>query len=178
MRDANRIQPKFPGKRRISVWKAGHRGFPHAAPENTLASFKAAIRAGVDMIEFDVVLSRDGVPVVLHDRTLDRTTNGHGSPRRKKIAELKELDAGAWFSGRFRGERIPTLEEALECLKNRAAVNVEIKREAVSWKSAGGIEEKVVKLQEKKRRLFRNVLDDGDIFSNLVTEADIRGIFG
>ncbi|MFH1018722.1 MAG: glycerophosphodiester phosphodiesterase family protein [Pseudomonadota bacterium] len=145
MRGENRIQPKFPGKRRVRVWRAGHRGFPYVAPENTLASFEAAVRAGVDMIEFDVTLSRDGVPVVLHDRTLNRTTDGRGSPRRRVVSELKSLDAGGWFARAYRGERIPTLDETLKFLKGRVAVNVEIKIEAVSWRAAGGIEEKVVK---------------------------------
>ncbi|PYS95554.1 MAG: glycerophosphoryl diester phosphodiesterase [Acidobacteria bacterium] len=104
-----------------------HRGASARAPENTLAAFEEAIRLGVDVIELDVHLSVDGVPVVLHDDTVDRTTDGRGAVASLTLAALKRLDAGAWFSPRFRGERIPTLEEALDCARGRCGLNVEIK---------------------------------------------------
>ena len=91
----------------------GHRGAAAVAPENTLAGVRAAAQAGADGVEFDVQLSRDGVPVVLHDERLDRTTDGRGPVSKRTLGELKALDAGSWFSPRFRGERIPTLDEVL-----------------------------------------------------------------
>jgi glycerophosphoryl diester phosphodiesterase len=105
----------------------GHRGAPRRAPENTLASFAAALAIGVDAIELDVHLSRDGQLVVIHDRALERTTNGHGCVDDHSLAELKALDAGGWFGPAFAGERIPTLAEALTCIGDQAALQVEIK---------------------------------------------------
>lgn len=126
----------------------GHRGFPEVAPENTLVSFERAIAAGVRMVECDVALSQDGEVVVIHDDTLDRTTDGKGPVSARTLAELKALDAGAWFGRAFAGERIPTLAELLQLTRDRGvAINVEIKAEAVTrGKAAGGIEEKVAVL--------------------------------
>lgn len=90
-----------------------HRGFSAIAPENTLAAFSAAIQHGADSIELDIQLSADGVPVVIHDATLDRTTGTAGNVSEKTLAELKTLDAGAWFNDKYAGERIPTLKEVL-----------------------------------------------------------------
>ena len=95
-----------------------HRGFSAIAPENTLAAFALAIEHGANSIEFDVQLSREGVPVIFHDTALDRITQTSGKVRDKTLEELKMLDAGAWFSKRFSGEKIPTLKEALTILKN------------------------------------------------------------
>src|SRR5206468_4882936 len=107
--------------------RVAHRGASARAPENTLAAFREAIRLGADAIELDVQLSADGVPMVIHDLTVDRTTNGHGSVASFASRDLRRLDAGAWFSSRFKGERVPTLEEALECARGRCGLNVEIK---------------------------------------------------
>ena len=107
--------------------RIAHRGASRCAPENTLAAFEAAIRQGVDAIELDVRLTEDGVPVVLHDDTLDRTTDGQGPVDALSYQLLRRLDAGAWFGSAFRGERVPTLTEALECARGRCGVNVEIK---------------------------------------------------
>ncbi len=109
----------------------GHRGAAGHAPENTLAGLRAAARLGVRAVEFDVRLSRDGVPVLFHDGTLARTTDGHGAVDDHDLAALKTLDAGGWFAPAFRGERIPTLSEALAVLADLGlAANVEIKAEA------------------------------------------------
>jgi glycerophosphoryl diester phosphodiesterase len=105
-----------------------HRGFSGQAPENTLAAFTAAIAAGADMIELDVHLTRDNEVVVIHDDTLERTTNGKGNVVEKTLAELKDLDTGSWFNSRFAGERIPTLAEVLEIARNRILVNIELKK--------------------------------------------------
>ena len=112
------------GRRPLRI---AHRGASVRAPENTLAAFETAIRQGADAIELDVHLTADGVPVVLHDATLDRTTDGRGPVARVTLAALKRLDAGAWFAPRFRGERVPTLEEALRCARGRCGLNIEIK---------------------------------------------------
>jgi glycerophosphoryl diester phosphodiesterase len=106
----------------------GHRGAAARAPENTLASIREARRLGCAWVEFDVMLSRDGVPVLIHDETVDRTTTARGRVPDLPYAELRRLDAGTRFSGRFAGERIPSLEEALAlCLELGLSANVEIK---------------------------------------------------
>ncbi|NBD17686.1 MAG: glycerophosphodiester phosphodiesterase [Cyanobacteria bacterium] len=90
-----------------------HRGYSAMAPENTLASFQAALKQPIVGVEFDVHLSADGIPVVIHDASVDRTTNGQGKVAEKTLAQLQALDAGSWFDSRFAKEPIPTLEEVL-----------------------------------------------------------------
>jgi glycerophosphoryl diester phosphodiesterase len=116
-----------------------HRGFSAAAPENTLAAIEAAIRIGADMVEIDVTLSADGHVIVIHDETLDRTTDGSGEVARLTLSELEGLDAGSWFDPRFAGERIPTLDEVVALVRNRILLNVEIKSEAVGRGIAGKV---------------------------------------
>lgn len=96
-----------------------HRGASSAAPENTLVAQEVARRAGADWIETDVQPSRDGVPFVLHDATVDRTTDGTGNIRDLTAAQLKTLDAGSWFAPQYAGERLPTLAEQLADLRDR-----------------------------------------------------------
>ncbi|WP_321936326.1 glycerophosphodiester phosphodiesterase [Paraburkholderia sp. J8-2] len=91
----------------------GHRGHSTGAPENTLAAFRAARALGGTTCETDLVLSADGELVLVHDETVDRTSDGKGLVSKMKLAQLKELDAGSWFSAEFAGERVPTLREAL-----------------------------------------------------------------
>jgi len=91
-----------------------HRGYSAIAPENTLASFQTALEQPIVGVEFDVHLSADGVPVVIHDATVDRTTNGEGNIAGKTVQELQALDAGSWFDPRFSQETIPTLNEVFE----------------------------------------------------------------
>lgn len=95
-----------------------HRGFSQIAPENTIAAFKAALEHNADGVEFDVQLSADGIPVVIHDPTLNRTTNGRGKVASKTLAELKALEAGNWFTPLFAGEKIPTFQEVLDLFKD------------------------------------------------------------
>ncbi|WP_199250535.1 glycerophosphodiester phosphodiesterase family protein [[Phormidium] sp. ETS-05] len=90
-----------------------HRGFSAVAPENTLAAFAAAIEHGADSIELDLQLAADGIPVVIHDPKLKRTTGTKGKVFKKTLSELKQLDAGAWFHPQFSGQQIPTFAEAL-----------------------------------------------------------------
>ncbi len=94
----------------------GHRGAAGRAPENTLASIAKAAALGCGWVEFDVMAAACGTPVVIHDETLDRTTDGRGLVAEKTLAELKTLDAGSWFSADFAGATIPALSEALVLL--------------------------------------------------------------
>jgi glycerophosphoryl diester phosphodiesterase len=112
---------------RSSLILFGHRGASARAPENTLAAFERAVRDGAGAIECDVQICADGTPVILHDATVDRTTDGRGAIARLTMAQVRRLDAGAWFDRRFRGERIPTLEEALEFARGRCLINLELK---------------------------------------------------
>ncbi len=106
-----------------------HRGFSSRAPENTIAAFDLAIDAGFDNIELDAHLSADGVPVVIHDDTLDKTTDGTGPVSSLTLARLQELDAGAWFGDdrAHAGTAIPTLDEVLERYAGRAHIHLELK---------------------------------------------------
>ena len=105
-----------------------HRGFSGKAPENTLAAVRMAIALPyVHWMEIDVQLSKDGVPVVIHDYTLDRTTNGHGKVKDMNWEQIKRLDAGGWKSRAFRGEKVPSLEQVLDLAKGRLHLNIELK---------------------------------------------------
>jgi glycerophosphoryl diester phosphodiesterase len=105
-----------------------HRGGSLEAPENTMAAFRYAIDLGMKFIELDVQMSSDGELVVIHDETVDRTTDGHGAVGNHTFEELRKLDAGSHFGAQFAGERIPTLREVLElCTDAGVGVVVEIK---------------------------------------------------
>lgn len=103
-----------------------HRGASAFAPENTLAAFQLAIQQGAHGVELDAKLSADHQMVVMHDASVDRTTDGHGKVNEIPLAALRELDAGARFSEEWRGEKIPTLAETLETLGDDAYINVEL----------------------------------------------------
>ncbi|KRE98919.1 glycerophosphodiester phosphodiesterase [Paenibacillus sp. Soil766] len=105
----------------------GHRGAAGEAPENTLASFILALEQGSQAIELDVHITQDGEIVVCHDGTLDRTTNGSGLICNQQWADIKQLDAGAWFSEKFIGERIPLLSEVFDVVPKGTLINVEVK---------------------------------------------------
>ncbi|MEW6258429.1 MAG: glycerophosphodiester phosphodiesterase family protein [Thermodesulfobacteriota bacterium] len=109
----------------------GHRGFRAKYPENTMSGFHAAVDAGIEMVELDVSLSKDRHVVVMHDETLDRTTNGRGAVRDSLWAEIRQLDAGSWFDGRFSGEPVPDLKAVFESIGKQCVINVEIKPDAV-----------------------------------------------
>lgn len=121
------------------TWVIAHRGFSGRAPENTLAAIRDAIAIGADMAEIDVTLTADERVVVIHDETLDRTTDGNGLVAEYGFDEIRGLDAGSWFAPRFAGEKVPTLGEVLDTSKGRILLNVEIKTEAVDR----GISDKV-----------------------------------
>ncbi len=109
------------------VFAVGHRGASAYAPENTVAAFEEALRLGAKAVEFDLRLTSDGVPVVLHDETVDRTTSGKGPVAKLSRFELLRLDAGSWMHARFAGTRIPTLDEALLAIGPRARPVIELK---------------------------------------------------
>ncbi|MEJ2597292.1 MAG: glycerophosphodiester phosphodiesterase family protein [Anaerolineales bacterium] len=103
-----------------------HRGASAHAPENTLASFELAVRQKADAIELDAKLSADGQVVVIHDQTVDRTTDGSGRVNQMTLAQLRQLDAGIHFAQAFHGERIPTLEEVFDAVGRKIFINVEL----------------------------------------------------
>lgn len=110
-----------------------HRGASGHAPENTMAAFRRAVELGAGFIETDLHLTRDAKFIAIHDATLERTTNGHGSIHDATLAELRKLDAGKWYDREFTGERIPTLEEVLDFSKNNDVVfYLEVKYD-VAW---------------------------------------------
>src|SRR5499427_5559556 len=112
----------------------GHRGNPAEHPENTLASFRSAIELGVDMIECDVHLSADGELVVIHDHTLDRTTDGSGLVVQRSLADIRRLDAGG-------GERVPVLAEVCELARDRVSLAIELKQIPIPYPD---LEEKLI----------------------------------
>ncbi|WP_353948544.1 glycerophosphodiester phosphodiesterase family protein [Sporolactobacillus sp. Y61] len=105
-----------------------HRGSKANRPENTLAAFEEAARVQSDGIELDVHLTKDQEVVVMHDEKVNRTTNGTGQIKQFTLRDLQELDAGSWFSGNYRKEKVPTLKEVLELLSDYSGViNIELK---------------------------------------------------
>ncbi len=127
-----------------------HRGASGTFPENTIPAFREAIRLGVAMIELDVALTRDGHIVLLHDLTLDRTTDGTGPLAEQTLAELKTLDAGRWKAERFAGTQIPTLEETLAVMPRNLWLNVHLKGSAdLAEKTA-----KTLKAQDRLHQAF------------------------
>lgn len=107
---------------------AAHRGGGTLAPENTLAGLRTGASLGHKLVEFDAKLSADNVPFLLHDDTVDRTSNGHGAAAAMRYAELAALDAGSWRDARFAGEPMPTLAQVAACCRELGlAANVEIK---------------------------------------------------
>lgn len=104
-----------------------HKGASGTAPENTMAAIKLALDMGVDMIEIDVRNTHDEEIVVIHDSTLNRTTNGRGLVHDYTLAEIKELDAGSWFDPKYHDEKVPTLKEVLDLVAGKCKVLIEIK---------------------------------------------------
>ena len=123
-----------------ACWLVGHRGAMGHAPENTFASFNLAHHLGAEFVECDVHLSKDKRVVVIHDERVDRTTDGHGFVKDLTLQQIKKLDAGSWHSKKFKGERVPTLEELLLWAKKQIShrrfqmgVAIEIKNHPVRY---------------------------------------------
>ncbi len=123
----------------VCIAHRGASGDGHA-PENTLAAFQKAIEMGVDGVECDVHCTKDGSVVVIHDHTLNRTTDTKGVVEEMTLREVKKADAGSWFDPRFAGERVPTLRELLELTKGKVITVIEIKSENIADKVVKEIE--------------------------------------
>ncbi len=129
-----------------AVTYTGHRGAACYAPENTLASIDTALKLGVDRVEVDVHQTKDGQVVIIHDETVDRTTNGHGKVKDLTFAQIEKLDAGSWFSPEFKDEKIPSLEQAFQLIDGKAVFVIELKHGSDVYP---GIEQKVIDLIRK-----------------------------
>ena len=128
MASVRRSVRRLPGGRWPYPRHVAHRGAGKLAPENTLAAMRAGFAHGYRMVEFDVKLSGDGVAFLLHDATLERTTDGRGRADALTWAELARLDAGSWHGAAYAGESLPTLAAiARWAIANRVACNIEIK---------------------------------------------------
>ncbi len=123
-----------------------HRGASAHAPENTLAAFRLAVEQKADAIELDTKLTADGHVIVIHDQTLERTTNGQGMVIQTPLAALRDLDAGAHFNSAFKGERLPTLDDVFEAVGGKIFINIEIANYA---SMADSLPEKVTDLVKK-----------------------------
>lgn len=139
--------------------RVGHRGARGHAPENTMASFALGADLGVDAVETDVHLSKDDEVVLIHDHTVDRTTDGHGFVGEMTLAELKRLDAGGWRDPRFAGERIPTLEELLAWAKERVGVAIEIKNGPIYYPGIAGKTIELVRRHGMERQVILIAFD-------------------
>ena len=132
-----------------------HRGASGSFPENTVSAFQAAVDAGADMCELDVQLSRDGAIVVIHDDTVERTTDGKGEVAELTLEELKRLDAGAKFKGGpFKGAQIPTLDEVFAVTSGKCGLNIELK--------AGGLEHQVAQIMQARNALGDSIVSSFD----------------
>lgn len=134
-----------------------HRGARQVAPENTIPAFLKAMELGANGVELDVQLSRDGAIVVIHNFTLDKTTSGAGPVAAHTLAELRALDAGAWFDPGWRGTPIPTLAEVFEALPPHAYVNVELKYEGIL---SNGLEQAVA-----------SFIAEGDLYGRVIVSS-------
>lgn len=123
------------------ILNVAHRGASGLAPENTMAAFEKAVELEADAIELDLHVSHDGELVIIHDDTLDRTTDSQGPVHTRSLNELKQLDAGRWFSERYAGQRIPTLAEVLDRFAGKVPLALEIKAGSAFFR---GIEKRVV----------------------------------
>ncbi|MEI6289157.1 MAG: glycerophosphodiester phosphodiesterase family protein [Chloroflexota bacterium] len=142
-----------------------HRGASAYAPENTLAAFELAADQGAKAIEFDVKLTTDKQVVILHDQTLDRTTNGTGQVTKQSYAELKELDAGSWKSEKFSGEPIPLLNDVLEAVGKRVLINIELTNYATPMDGLVMYVAQIV----KKHNLQNRIMFSSFYFTNLLS---------
>ncbi len=119
------IQVVVFGQHTIKV--VAHRGAMKFAPENTIAAFEKAHQMGADIVEMDIRQTKDGVLIIMHDKTVDRTTNGTGKVSDLTLKEIKQLDAGSWFGEDYKGTEVPTLEEALIAIKGKLIPDIDFK---------------------------------------------------
>lgn len=136
-----------------------HRGGRKWAPENTMAAFRKSLAANVDGIELDIHRCKTGELVVIHDESLDRTTDGHGLIKEKTLAELKKLSAGAWYGKEFQGEQLPLLSEVLDLIDGKLVLNIEIKNAPIAYQ---GIEDDLLALLAKYKYPKKIVISSFD----------------
>lgn len=157
-----------------------HRGASGTHPENTMIAFQQALKDGADGIEMDVHLTKDGVPVVIHDETVDRTTDGNGFVKDFTLGSLKRLSAGSWKSGQFKQETIPTLKEFLDWLcETDLLLNIELKNNIFPYK---GMEKVVLDMVMARGLLDRTIFSSfnhGSLLKihRLNTDAEIAPLF-
>ncbi|EGL15638.1 MULTISPECIES: glycerophosphodiester phosphodiesterase [Paenibacillus] len=133
-----------------------HRGAKGMSPENTLGAFKLGLEQGCEGIELDVHLSADGELIVIHDHTLDRTTDRKGAIAEKTLAEIKEADAGSWYSEAYKGEKVPTLAEVFDLVPASVMINIEIKA------PGNGMEQKLADFLSERGRIDNVVTSSFD----------------
>jgi len=158
----------------VSFLRIGHRGAAGTRPEHTRASFERALELGVDMIELDVQLTRDGALVVLHDLELGRTLPGSGPVRTYPLEELRRLDAGGWFDPAFGGERVLTLGDVFELVGTHAALNVEIKSPESDWEETAS---RLVRVLRERGRMGDTIVScfaPGALDRVRAFDADVR----
>ena len=150
-------------------WIIAHRGLSGRFPENTLEAFRAAL--GTDGLELDITFSKNDCPMVIHDDSLERTTNGTGMVREQTVAQLQKLDAGSWFGAEFKGIHIPTLQEVLLEFGGRTMINIELKPDNQDIEeSPGGNKERIIvdllhTLQENNSPQFKY------LYSNVIISS-------
>jgi len=128
-----------------------HRGANETHPENTIAAFEEAIRLGAQMIEFDVRLTKDNKLIIMHDRSVDRTTNGSGMVKDLTWNKIKKLDAGEWKSEKFKGEKVPLFKDALDVFPKNIWLNIHLKGDEELGKA-------VAKVLLNKRREHQGII--------------------
>ncbi len=136
-----------------------HRGASADAPENTIAAFRKAVELGADYIEIDLRQSKDGELIVIHDGSVDRTTNGNGDVDELTFSELRKFDAGSWFDKKLNSEKIPSLQEVISLLGDSVQIIIEFKE---SNDSHPGFEEKVISLIKKNNLEQQTILKSFD----------------
>ena len=153
------------------VANVAHRGASGNYPENTLIAFQKALEIGVDEIELDLYLTKDDRLIIMHDSTVDRTTDGTGAISELTLAEIKVLDAGRAFGEQFRGERVPTWEEALELVQGKVGLNVHLKE---GGNPDGHYERKVAKALNDFHMVEDSILTCSDASVGIFAEIDSR----
>ena len=179
---------------RAPAFVVAHRGASSYAPEHTLAAYRLALEQGADYVEQDLTLTRDGVLVCLHDDTLERTTDvetrfpdravreigADGRPVSRwyandfTLAEIKTLDAGSWFDARFAGERVPTFEEAIALVGDRAGIFPELKSPARLNARGVEVESIVAEVLTRHRRVEARVKGRAAVYLQSFEERSVR----
>ncbi|MBX9941804.1 MAG: hypothetical protein K2Y32_21235 [Candidatus Obscuribacterales bacterium] len=136
--ETTKPMPSPTGEGIYQVKIVAHRGGKKWAPENTLAAFRKAVEARVDGIELDIHKCKTGELVVIHDDTLERTTNGAGLVKEKSLADLQKLDCGSWYDSAFKDERLPLLQDVLKLVDGKLEINIEIKNCPMNYENIAG----------------------------------------